>query len=114
MKPGYCGDCEEGVRTDEAVDRATDIGLFDSAIAPVQASRRVRITDLFGRARLYRYSTLLGGERLAEGIAVNHKCDLVTAVVLGDVADEKVRKQAHLFIESNTVQIWVNKQLEGR
>ena len=55
---------------------------------------------------------MLFRSRTAEGIAVNHRCDLVTAIVLGNVTDEKVRKQAHLFIESNTVQVWVNKQLE--
>jgi hypothetical protein len=41
-------------------------------------------------------------------------CDLVVAMVIGRIEDEAVRKEAHLFIESNAVQIWLNKILEGR
>ena len=32
----------------------------------------------------------------------------------GNMADPDKRRMAHRFLESNTVQIWVNKQLEGR
>jgi hypothetical protein len=39
--------------------------------------------------------------------------DLV-AIIVGNVADEQERKSAHRFLESNTVQVWVNQQLEGR
>jgi hypothetical protein len=38
----------------------------------------------------------------------------VVAVIVGNVADEQERKSAHRFLESNTVQVWVNQQLEGR
>jgi hypothetical protein len=34
--------------------------------------------------------------------------------VVGKVDDPAVRNEAHLFLESNTVQVWVNKILEGR
>jgi hypothetical protein len=43
-----------------------------------------------------------------------YKCELVVAIVVGNVADEQERKAAHHFLESNTVQVWVNQQLEGR
>ena len=75
--------------TDEEVDRVTDIDLLDERFAPVQAGSRIRITDLVGRARLYRYKLKDGAQRLAEGIAVAYKCDLVVAVVVGNVADEQ-------------------------
>ena len=114
-KLGFCGNCETGVVTDEEVDRVTDIDLLDERFVPVREGSRIRITDLIGRARLYRFKTRLGSEEVAEGIAVAYKCDLVVAIVAGDdVADEAVRKRAHRFLESNTVQVWVNRELEGR
>ena len=45
---------------------------------------------------------------------VAYKCDLLVAIVDGNMADPDKRKMAHRFLESNTVQVWVNKQLEGR
>jgi hypothetical protein len=114
-KLGFCANCDTGVVTDEEVDRVTDIDLLDERFVPVQDGSRIRITDLLGRARLYRFQTRLGSEEVAEGIAVAYKCDLVVAIVAGDdVSDEAVRKRAHKFLESNTVQVWVNQQLEGR
>jgi hypothetical protein len=113
-KLGFCGNCETGVVTDDEVDRVTDIDLLDERFQPVQAGSRIRITDLVGRARLYKYRLKNGAQRYAEGIAVSYKCDLVVAVIVGNVADEQQRKSAHRFLESNTVQVWVNQQLEGR
>jgi hypothetical protein len=113
-KLGFCGNCDTGVVTDEEVDRVTDIDLLDERFTPAEDGSRIRVTDLVGRARLYRFKTRLGGERLAEGVAVAYKCDLVVAIVAGDIADDAIRKKAHRFLESNTVQIWVNQQLEGR
>ena len=113
-KLGFCGNCETGVVTDDEVDRVTDIDLLDERFQPVQAGSRIRITDLVGRARLYKYRLKNGAQRYAEGIAVAYKCDLVVAVIIGNVADEQERKSAHRFLESNTVQVWVNQQLEGR
>ena len=114
-KLGFCGDCGTGLVSDDQVGRLADIDLVDERFEPMQAGSRVRITDLFGRARLYRLRTRLGGEEVAEAIAVAYKCDLVVAIVTGDgVADEAVRKKAHKFLESNTVQVWVNQQLDGR
>ncbi len=114
VKPDLCGDCEAGVTTDEAVDQVVDIDRLDPRFVPAQPGRRIRITDLFGRARLYRHRMRNGAPRLAEGIVVNHACDLVVALVDGNMADEGKRRLAHRFLESNTVQVWLNQQLEDR
>ena len=53
-KLGFCGNCDTGVVTDDEVDRVTDIDLLDEKFDPLREGSRVRITDLFGRARLYR------------------------------------------------------------
>ena len=114
LKFDVCSDCETGLMSDEALDRAVDIDLLDPRFVPAQSGSRIRITDLFGRARLYRHKMHNGATRLAEGIVVSHKCDLVVAIVDGNMADERTRKMAHRFLESNTVQVWVNQQLAGR
>ena len=114
LKTGVCSDCETGVVSDEAVDRAVDIDQLDPRFVPVGTGRRVRVTDLFGRARLYRHKMRWGATRYAEGIVVSHECDLVVAIVDGNMADERTRKMAYRFLESNTVQVWVNKQLEAK
>ncbi len=100
--------------SDTEVDQVTDIDLLDEKFAPLKDGSRVRITDLLGRARLYRLNLKGGKTQLAEGIAVSYKCDLVVAIILGKVDDEPTRKFAHAFLESNKVQVWVNQQLEGR
>jgi len=112
-KLGFCGNCDTGVVEDSEVDRVTDIDLLDEHFVPVREGRRIRITDLEGRARLYRLRKG-GRERIAEGIAVSYKCDLVVAVVVGPVADDAILKSAHRFLETNTVQVWINALLEGR
>jgi hypothetical protein len=112
-KLGFCGNCETGVVEDSEVDRVTDIDLFDAQFTPMREGKRVQITDLAGRARLYRIKKD-GRERLAQGIAVSYNCDLIVAVVVGNVADDAVAKSAHRFLETNTVQVWINALLEGR
>src|SRR5215212_10416385 len=76
-KIGFCGNCDTGVVTDEEVDRVTDIDLLDERFVPAKEGLAVRIGNLSGRARLYRYTLIGGGTRHAEGVAVSQKCDLI-------------------------------------
>ena len=112
-KLGLCGNCDTGVVEDSEVDRVTDIDLVDPLFAPDGEGKKIRITDLVGRMRLYRLRTRKDA-KLAEGIAVSYGCDLVVALVVGDVADEKLRQTARRFLESNVVQVWLNQQLGER
>lgn len=114
-KLGFCGNCETGVVEDSEVDGKTDIDLFDENFTPLREGKRIQITDLVGRARLYRIKTKKDGrERLAQGIAVSHDCDLIVAVVVGKVDDDGVAKAARRFLETNTVQVWLNAALDGK
>ena len=45
---------------------------------------------------------------------MSHNCDLIVAVVVGKVDDDAVTKAARRFLETNTVQVWLNAQLEGK
>jgi hypothetical protein len=98
---------------DSEVDRVSDIDLFDEKFTAVGPGKRVRLTDLFGRARVYTIRKD-GRERLAQGIAVSHECDLIVAVVVGKVDDDAIAKAAHRFLETNTVQVWLNGLLDSR
>ena len=112
-KLGFCGNCDTGVVEDSEVDRVTDVDLLDENFVPLHEGRRIALTDLAGRARLYRIRRG-GKEKVAEGIAVAYKCDLVVAIVVSPVADDAILKNAHRFLETNTVQVWINALLEGR
>lgn len=112
-KLGFCGNCDTGVVEDSEVDRVTDIDLIDENFVPLREGKPIQLTDLTGRARLYRVKKG-GRERVAEGIAVAYKCDLVVAIVVGPVADDAILRNAHRFLETNTVQIWINALFEGR
>jgi hypothetical protein len=113
-KLGFCGNCDTGVVEDSEIDGKSDIDLFDDKFTPVRDGKRIQITDLSGRARLYRIKSKDGRERLAQGIAVSHNCDLIVAVVVGKVDDDAIAKAAHRFLETNTVQVWLNAALEGK
>jgi hypothetical protein len=113
-KLGFCGNCDTGVVTDEEVDRVTDVDLLDDRFEPAREGAAVRIGALPGRARLYRYTVIGGGTRHAEGIAVSQKCDLVIAVIVGNLLDDRERTAAYRHLESSMVQDWISQQLEGR
>ena len=98
---------------DSEVDQVTDVDLLDEKFTPVGAGSRIRITDLFGRSRLYNIATK-DGTRTAWAIAVNYKCDLIVALAVGRLDDPAMQKDVRAFLESDTVQVYVNAALEGR
>jgi hypothetical protein len=112
-KLGFCANCATGVVEDSEVDRVADIDLLDPDFVPVAEGKRIQITDLSGRARLYRIRKD-GRERLAQGLAVSYNCDLIVAVAIGPLDDAAVAKSVRRFLETNTVQAWLNALLEGR
>ena len=61
---------------------------WPSASAPCPAARDSIATQLIG-----------GGTRHAEGIAVSQKCDLVIAVIAGNLVDERERTAAYRHLE---------------
>lgn len=114
LKLGPAGDCPDGVPTDAALEQAVDVHLLDPRFVPVGPGERLRVTDAFGRVRTYRHKRHNGALRYAEAVAVPYNCDILTAIIDGDARDPALRKRAHEFLESNTVQVWVIKALESR
>ena len=74
----------------------------------------MRVTDLVGWTRVYVHRRHNKSLRYGEAVAVPYKCDVITAIIDGDARDPAKRRIVHEFLESNTVQVWINKQLEGR
>jgi len=109
-KLGFCGNCDTGVVEDAELDRVTDIALVDPLFEPLGPGQRIQITDLVGRSRLYKLRSR-GPSQLAEAIAVSYHCDLIVAVVVGNVADEQLRRMARRLLEADPVQDWINPQL---
>lgn len=110
----YLDKCDDGIASDEQLERASDIALLDKGFAPLGPGRRARVTDLFGRARLYEVKTPDGSRRQAEAIVVSYQCHLFTALMVGAAIDEPKRRIAHRFLESNTVQVPVNREFGSR
>jgi hypothetical protein len=114
LKLGPKGDCREGIATDEALEKAIDVHILDPRFVPVGPGERLRVTDAFGRVRTYVHKRHNGALRYAEAVAVPYNCDVLTAIIDGDARDPVKRKVGREFLESNTVQVWVLKELEGR
>lgn len=114
LKLGPEGDCPDGIANDEALEREVDIRVLDPRFRPVGPGERVRVTDLFGRTRVYVHRRHNKSLRYGEAVAIAHKCDVITAIIDGDARDPAMRKTAREFLESNTVQVWINQALEER
>ena len=83
---------------------------------PAEEGLAVRIGDFVRpRARLYRYKLIGGGTRHAEGIAVSKKCDLVIAVIVGNLFRRARTHRGSIgFSSSSMVQDWISQELGGR
>jgi hypothetical protein len=102
--------CDPRVTDDSTIDRAADLDLVDPLFEPLAPGRRIQITDLVGRSRLYKLRSREPAQ-LAEAIAVPYRCHLIVALVVGNVADDKLRRTARRFLEADPVQDWINPQL---
>jgi len=112
VKLGFCGNCDTGVVTDEEVDRVTDIDFVDAGFQPMTSGQPVQFAGLPGRSRLYKISR--GAARTAEAIAVSSQCDLVVAVIVGDLESEPSRQSALALLASDEVQTFVHERLPPR
>jgi hypothetical protein len=114
MTLGPKGDCPDGITSDASLERAIDVRILDPRFVPVGPGERVRVTDAFGRARVYVHKRHNGALRYAEAIAIPYNCDVLTAIIDGDARNPAKRRVGREFLESNTVQVGVLKALEGR
>src|SRR3954462_6182086 len=82
-KIGFCN-CDSGVADDDEVDRVGDLDLMSERFVPVEAGQPIQLAEMRGRLRAYELSMADRSRRLAVGIAVSRRCDLLVAVAHGN------------------------------
>jgi len=112
-KVGFCN-CDSGVADDDEVDRVADLDLMSERFAPLEAGEVVRVADMPGRSRAYDLRTSDGSRRVAIGIAVSRRCDLLVAVALGKSEMPQLRRVTLEFLETGKMAKWMTVALNGR
>lgn len=109
-KVGFCN-CSTGVTDDEEVDRVSDLDLISAQFTPRGAGATVEVAHLKGRTRDYRLQHADGTVSAARGVALSQGCDLIVAVVEGNVGANEPALNAVL---TAAVTGWVRDSLDGR
>src|SRR6478752_7083205 len=112
-KIGFCN-CDRGVADDDEVDRVADLDLLSERFTPLEAGRVVRVADMPGRSRAYDLRTSDGSRRVAIGIAVSRRCDLLVAVAQGKSEMSQLRRVTLEFLETGKMAKWMTVALNGR
>ena len=112
-KVGFCN-CDSGVADDDEVDRVADLDLMSERFAPLEAGEVVRVADMPGRSRAYDLRTSDGSRRVAIGIAVSRRCDLLVAVAQGKSEMPQLRRVTLEFLETGKMAKWMTVALNGR
>jgi len=112
-KRGFCN-CDTGVADDDEVDRVADIDLISAHFAPREPGQAIRVADMPGRLRSYDLAMPDGGRKIAAGIAVSHRCDLLVAVAQGTGDAPMIERAARAFLETPDMKRWMASAMEGR
>jgi hypothetical protein len=111
-KKGFCN-CDTGVADDDEVDRVADLDLMSERFAAREAGKVVRVADMPGRIRAYDLDMQDGSRRIAVGIAVSRRCDLLVAVARGRGDESEVRRAALQYLGSPDMTHWMIAAMEG-
>jgi hypothetical protein len=112
-KIGFCN-CTTGVADDDEVDRVADLDLISAQFAPREAGRAVHVGGLAGRSRVYDLAMSDGARRVAIGIALSQRCDLLVAVAQGEAAPEVLQRVAFDHLASRGLHRWMTAALGAR
>jgi hypothetical protein len=112
-KVGFCN-CDSGVADDDEVDRVADLDLMSERFAPLEPGRAIRLADMPGRIRIYDLPPAEGVRRVAVGIAVSRRCDLLVAVAQGAGTALRTQSVALEFLGSRELGRWMLAALDGR
>jgi hypothetical protein len=112
-KIGFCN-CDSGVADDDEVDRVADLDLISERFVPVEAGQPIQLAEMRGRLRAYELSMADRSRRLAVGIAVSRRCDLLVAVAHGNGTAAGVQAIALKFLRSNDMTRWMLAAISGQ
>src|SRR3954467_1995864 len=99
-KTGFCN-CDSGVADDDEVDRVADLDLISERFVPIEAGHPIQLAEVRGRLRAYELTMADRSRRVAVGIAVSRRCDLLVAVAHGNGTASGVQGVALKFLRSN-------------
>jgi hypothetical protein len=112
-KAGFCN-CATGVADDDEVDRVADLDLLSEHFRALERGEAVHIAGIPGRIRSYDLRMPDGSRRVAIGMAVSRRCDLMVAAAHGKASAPDLQRAALDFLTTNTVVDWVNAAMPGR
>jgi hypothetical protein len=104
-KIGFC-DCSSGVADDDEVDRVADLDLISEHFVPAQSGDTVRVAELSGRMRAYDLAERDGAHRVAVGVALAHRCDLLVAVAQGRAGPLELQQMVLQLLDSGEMNRW--------
>jgi hypothetical protein len=108
-KLGFCN-CDSGVADDDEVDRVSDVDMFSPRFVPLKAGDVVDIAEMAGRVRTYD----LDGGRIAVGIALSRRCDLMAVAAQGRGDAARVQRETLKLLDSQEIRTWMTAAMEGR
>ena len=111
-KLGFCN-CDSGVADDDEVDRVADVDMISPRFVPLNTGDIVAVADMPGRIRAYDLE-MPKGRRIAIGIAVSHRCDLMAVAAQGRGDVGRVQGATLKFLEGREVSAWMIAAMEGR
>ena len=112
-KIGFCN-CDRGVADDDEVDRVADLDLISERFVPVEAGHPIQLAEMRGRVRAYELSMPDRSRRVAVGIALSPRCDLLVAVAQGNGTAAGVQGIALKFLGSNDMSRWMLAAISGQ
>jgi hypothetical protein len=110
-KAGFCN-CDTGVADDDEVDRVADLDLVSAHFRALEPGEAVQVAGMPGRIRAYDLQMPDGSRRIAVGMAVSRRCDLMVAAAHGRTPG--LQRAALDFLATNTVVDWMNAAMNGR
>ncbi|MEO6784050.1 MAG: hypothetical protein ABI407_21145 [Bradyrhizobium sp.] len=111
-KIGFCN-CDSGVADDDEVDRVADLDLMSDRFVPREAGQVIELDGMSGRSRSYDLRMAGGSKRIAFGLALSRRCDLLVAVVRGDGPAASVQRAAIDFLGTDAMAHWMMSALDG-
>jgi hypothetical protein len=112
-KAGFC-DCDTGVADDDEVDRVADLDLLSTHFRALEPGKAIQIADMPGRIRTYDLVMPDGSKRMAVGIAVSRRCDLMVVAAYSSSAAPGFQRAAVDFLATGTMVDWMNAAMSGR
>jgi hypothetical protein len=111
-KAGFCN-CDTGVADDDEVDRVADLDLVSEHFRALEPGEAVQLAGMSGRIRSYALQMPDGSRRIAVGLAVSRRCDLMVAAAHGKTLEPGLRRAVLGFLKSSAVAGWMHGALGG-